>query len=264
MAPVRLVLAGAEQVSDRWQDATFHTSFWRIYQADGPGVSLHWAGGRMSYPVSGLICIPGWLRFRFHWRQRVVHRYIHFEPMGWSRDQVETCFPAPFLLNDPDLGRELRRITTGFSAADAWPPVSAWAVQGLACRCLSAAMERLKPTAKQRLSPIGHGRFAAAMALIEDALHRTLSVDELAATAGMRPQPFIRAFRRAHATTPAQFVIERRVARAGRLLLEGELDLPAVARVCGFPNRHYFTRRFTQIMGVGPALFRRRLAGADI
>lgn len=259
--PLRLVLAGVEQVSERWQGATIHTSFWRVYQADGEGVSLRWAGGALDYPVAGLICIPGWVRFRFRWLRPVLHRYIHFEPTSWPRELVERCFPAPFLIDDPGLGGDLRRITGRFAEPGACPPALQLEVQGLACRCLAVAIGRLGPTARQQLFPAGHGRFAGALALVEDALHRPLAVEELAAAAGLRPQPFIRAFRRAYGTTPAQFVIERRVARACRLLLDTGLDLPAVARACGFPDRHYLTRRFTRAMGVGPAAYRRRPPG---
>ncbi len=253
---LRLLLVGAEEVSERWQSATIQTSFWRVYLADGPGVALTWAGGRMAYPVDDLICIPGWLRFRFQWRRRVMHRYIHFEPLGWPRELVESCFSAPFLIRDGGLARALRRLTGRLLDAGAWPPALQHAAHGLACRCLAAAIEGLGAAPRARLFPAGHGRFAAALALVEEALHRPLAVDELAATAGMRPQPFIRAFRRTYRTTPGRFIIERRVARACRLLTEGQTDLPAVARACGFPNRHYLSRMFSRAMGVGPAAYR--------
>lgn len=259
--PLRLVSAGVETTSDEWQGAELHTSFWRVYQTDGPGVSLTWAGGRMTYPSEGMICVPGWIRYRFHWRQRVVHRYIHFEPTSWPRTLVADCFPSPFLIPDRALGAELRVLTARFAEAGAWPPGLSLEVQGLACRILAAALARLDPARRGRLFPDRHGRFAGALALVEDGLHRPLAVPELAAATGMRPQPFIRAFRRAYGTTPMQFVIERRVARACRLLLDGAADLDAVARACGFANRRYLTRMFGRAMGVGPVTYRRRPAG---
>ena len=259
--PLRLILVGAERVSDVWQGAEIQTSFWRFYQADAPGVSLSWAGGEMTYPVAGVICIPGWIRFRFHWRRRVVHRYIHAEPVAWPRAVVESCFPAPFLIPDRGLGDGLRALTTRLAAADAWAPELVLAAQGLACRGLAAALTRLDPQQRQRLIPADGNRFAAVLTRIEDALHRPLSVSELAIIAGLRPQPFIRAFSRTYGVTPMQFIIERRVARACRLLFDSAVGLDEVARACGFPNRRYLTRMFSRAMGVGPATYRRRPAG---
>lgn len=260
--PLRTLQAGEEMVADEWQGATIQTSFWRLYQADAPGVSLRWAGGTMAYPTRGLICIPGWLRFSFHWRRRVLHRYVHFEPTGWTRGQVEACFPEPFLLPDAVLGGELRRATAALAAPGACLPQLHLALHGIAARGLAVALARLDDGTRRRLLPAGHGRFAGVQALVEASLHRPLAVAELARAAGLRPQPFIRAFRRLCGTTPAQYVIERRVARACRLLHESDAPLQEIAVACGFPGRHYLTRRFARAMGVGPAGYRRRLRGS--
>jgi transcriptional regulator GlxA family with amidase domain len=82
-------------------------------------------------------------------------------------------------------------------------------------------------------------------------------VAALAAAAGQGVDAFHRAFRAGSGQTPAQFLIERRVARAAGLLTGGDMPLAGIARACGFPNRHYLTRMFTRRMGASPAAYRR-------
>jgi len=259
--PLRLVLVGAERVSEAWQNAEIQTSFWRFYQADAAGVSLSWAGGTMDYPVTGVICVPGWIRFRFHWRRRVLHRYIHAEPTAWPRTLVQSHFPAPFLIPDRSLGDDLRALTTCMSDPDAWAPELALTAQAIACRGLALALAKLPRDQRPRLQPADGNRFASVLAHIEAALDRALGVPVLAVIAGMQPQPFIRAFRRAYGTTPMQFIIERRIARACRLLIDSGMGIDAVASACGFPNRQYLTRMFSRAMGISPAKYRQRPAG---
>ena len=64
--------------------------------------------------------------------------------------------------------------------------------------------------------------------LIESALDEDLSLERLAAEAGVGTHAFSAAFVKAHGLPPHRYVVERRVERAKRLLRES--DLPVAAR----------------------------------
>ncbi|MFI6261281.1 GlxA family transcriptional regulator [Micromonospora sp. NPDC051006] len=78
-------------------------------------------------------------------------------------------------------------------------------------------------------------------------LDRTVTVDELAARAGMAPRTFARRFRAETGTTPHDWMTNQRVLLARRLLEETRLSVEAVADQAGFGDaaalRHHFTRR---------------------
>ncbi|RKF25841.1 GlxA family transcriptional regulator [Micromonospora globbae] len=78
-------------------------------------------------------------------------------------------------------------------------------------------------------------------------LSRTVTVDELAARAGMAPRTFARRFRAETGTTPHDWMTNQRVLLARRLLEETHLSVEEVAQRAGFGDaaalRHHFTRR---------------------
>ncbi|MEU1686109.1 helix-turn-helix domain-containing protein [Micromonospora sp. NPDC005707] len=87
-------------------------------------------------------------------------------------------------------------------------------------------------------------------------LDRTVSVDELAARAGMAPRTFARRFRAETGTTPHDWLTNQRVLLARRLLEETRLSVESVADQAGFGDaaalRHHFTRR----VGTTPLAYR--------
>ncbi len=87
-------------------------------------------------------------------------------------------------------------------------------------------------------------------------LDRQITVDELAARAGMAPRTFARRFRAETGTTPHEWLTNQRVLVARRLLEETGLTVEAVADRAGFGDaatlRHHFTRR----VGATPHAYR--------
>ncbi|MEU1839823.1 GlxA family transcriptional regulator [Micromonospora chersina] len=87
-------------------------------------------------------------------------------------------------------------------------------------------------------------------------LDRTVTVDELAARAGMAPRTFARRFRAETGTTPHDWLTNQRVLLARRLLEETRLSVESVADQAGFGDaaalRHHFTRR----VGTTPHAYR--------
>lgn len=94
--------------------------------------------------------------------------------------------------------------------------------------------------------------------LIQKAPHSHLSNPFLADRAGMSLERFIRAFREHTGQTPAAYVTATRLRLAGEALVLTDKTIDQIAVEHGFPNRHYFTRIFTQHLGCGPAEFRAR------
>jgi transcriptional regulator GlxA family with amidase domain len=93
-----------------------------------------------------------------------------------------------------------------------------------------------------------------------DNLDQSLSVEKLAAKAGMSPRNFARVFLKDTGTTPARFVERLRVEAARRRLEESHDKLEKVANDCGFGSIQSFRRSFLRVLHVPPTDYRLRFA----
>ena len=82
------------------------------------------------------------------------------------------------------------------------------------------------------------------------------SLTELASAVGVNPFRLVRAFRRVEGLPPHAFVVQLRVDRARRLLLDG-LPASQVAAALGFADQAHLTRQFRLRVGVTPAAYAR-------
>jgi AraC-like DNA-binding protein len=91
---------------------------------------------------------------------------------------------------------------------------------------------------------------------IDSHLDRPLSVDELAASAGISTSHFSRCFRNSVGLTPHSYVMRRRLLCAQDLLVGTNMALSEVALSTGFSDQSHFSRKFHQFMGIPPRSFR--------
>ena len=91
-----------------------------------------------------------------------------------------------------------------------------------------------------------------------DHLEQDLTVDELAAKAGMSPRNFARVFLKETGITPARFVERLRVEAARRRLEESRDKLEKVANDCGFGSIQSLRRSFMRVLHVPPNDYRHR------
>lgn len=103
---------------------------------------------------------------------------------------------------------------------------------------------------------IGSMALADFLAFVEGSLNRQLPIDALADHVGMSRAAFTRSFRSAMGSTVHQYVTQRRVAVAMRLLRNTECDLAWIAQETGFSSQSHFTDTFHALTGSTPRRFR--------
>jgi AraC-like DNA-binding protein len=103
-------------------------------------------------------------------------------------------------------------------------------------------------------------RLTLVIEAIEDRIDHRLTVDELAAVAGLSPAHFAREFKRTTRETPHAFVVRRRLERARQLLIDG-CSITDVALRCGFNDQAHLSRAFKGKFGLPPGAFARSVRG---
>lgn len=98
-----------------------------------------------------------------------------------------------------------------------------------------------------------------AMELIEDRYRERLELKDIAKEIGIHPVHLTRMFRRFLGQTPGTYHRRHRLERAAVLLSRGDRPLTAVGLEAGFSDQSHFTRRFREVYGLPPGVFRRTL-----
>lgn len=97
----------------------------------------------------------------------------------------------------------------------------------------------------------------AALSWINENLSQPIGNPDLAERCGMSQDHFIRTFAKFIGQTPAQYVIERRIAAASERLLFSDDSIEQIATATGFANRFHFSRTFARQMNTSPAAYRK-------
>ncbi|MGW7364251.1 helix-turn-helix domain-containing protein [Streptomyces sp. NPDC054841] len=88
-------------------------------------------------------------------------------------------------------------------------------------------------------------------------LEDPLTVDELARRARMSPRTFYRRLQASTGTTPLQWLLQQRVARAQTLLESTDLPIEQIGEHSGLGTAANLRRHFTRSVGVSPTDYRR-------
>ncbi|MET3663621.1 helix-turn-helix domain-containing protein [Caulobacter sp. 1776] len=96
-----------------------------------------------------------------------------------------------------------------------------------------------------------------ALTYIDEHLHATIRIAELAQLARVSASHFARAFKATFGRSPQQFIVDRRVERAQEVMLTSDEPLCGIALTCGFADQAHMSRVFHRRVGAPPNRWRR-------
>jgi AraC-like DNA-binding protein len=102
----------------------------------------------------------------------------------------------------------------------------------------------------------------AAVSYVERNLHGRICQSEIARTCGMSSSQFSRVFKHGHGTTFQEYVLQRRINQAVRLLQNPGASITDISYTVGFNDQSHFTRIFRRYVGVSPSAYRKNLEAA--
>lgn len=204
-------------------------------------------------------------------RCEVVHIYI---PRTALQDFSRKAFGSDLShlvrefvgVRDPWLGAYFQMLNTEIEYASAEPdasdPLFLAETEAMLLRHLiewhsDADRNDLKALERgRRVPPLRAAVLQRVKDYVEVHLADEIHLTNLAAVACMSDDHFLRSFRAACGTTPYQYVIEKRVERACRMLADTRVPISQIAVDCGFKNAPQLSLRFRAATGMSPSRYR--------
>jgi len=129
-------------------------------------------------------------------------------------------------------------------------------------RLLATLASTLDGMAARAEAPAIAQRINELMAYIQTQLEVPLTVEDMAAEAGMSVNSLIVHFARATGYTPAQYVLRQRLRHACWFLMNRPLSIAEIAFATGFSSHAHLCAIFRRKMGMSPGEWRRRSRSA--
>ena len=117
--------------------------------------------------------------------------------------------------------------------------------------------------AAPRRSTLDQERIKQMLDFIQAHFAEPLTVNQIAAAAGISPRECSRCFRRAIGASPIEHLTDYRIRAAATMLKETGMTVTEVSEACGFSAPSYFTRVFREAMGCTPKAWQRRFELAE-
>ncbi len=174
------------------------------------------------------------------------------------------CVPS-FDDHDPTLQAAALRLFVGAQAGE---PDNELLLESTLSRIMDHLARRQASYPRARwIGGLAHGAMRRVEELISDRLATpempAPTIVELATTAGLSVDHFIRAFKRSTGNTPHQHVMARRIESAMDLLRRPECSVAEVADGVGYASPSHFVASFRRRLGVSPGTYRTAIQAAS-
>lgn len=213
---------------------------------------------------SDIAVIPAGIAHRCSWHDTTQFMVLALEPgllrrlgQDWiDPDRIEL---RPRFMSQPDerLLHSLLQLKTELETGGIASPLlidsckTSLAVHLLRHHCAT----RPRPSAPS--GGLSNRQLVRVEAYIQAHLEQDLKLADLAAIAQLSPYHFLRLFKQSLGLTPHQYILQRRIA-AARRLLQGSCSIAEVALRTGFCDQSHLTRCFKQALGVTPKQYLQR------
>jgi AraC-like DNA-binding protein len=180
----------------------------------------------------------------------VLHMFIHFT-LGYPFDAIS---PDIFVFDISPGQKELvvsitRQLMSGQVKFEQTGSLELYSL-------LFSLLHQLPPSAWKNRNLDGrvlHGIRHMEQNIRETAIRNSV----LAEMGGMSVNAYARLFKDQTGYSPRKYLVRMRVEKACNLLHHSDLTIEQIASACGFSDRYYFTRIFTQTMKVSPGAYKK-------
>ena len=102
----------------------------------------------------------------------------------------------------------------------------------------------------------GRRRFLPVLTYIDTHLNDPIRIEDLAKLLGLNKEYFSRFFRRYFQLPPKQYILQKRIQSAQKMLCHTDVQIQEVGARCGFSDPYHFSKSFKNIAGIPPKEYR--------
>ncbi|MGP0062208.1 MAG: helix-turn-helix domain-containing protein [Isosphaeraceae bacterium] len=121
-----------------------------------------------------------------------------------------------------------------------------------------SSLPRPSPTSVEMLTD---PRLRRVIEYLHGSYGQEISLDGLAAVAGLSPNYFLHAFKQSTGKTPHRYLTELRIARARQLLEDPHRSIADISLAVGFSSQSHLTTVFRRFLKTTPAAYRQEVLG---
>jgi AraC family transcriptional regulator len=206
--------------------------------------------GLLTYVPAGAD-VKGWSELT---QRRNSYSAIYFNP-GELHEELDQRFPVEqdvrLYFRDPDLAGCLQRFSKLLEQGDGTDDLFAETL-GL-MTVLTLHKNQVDQAARK--PALSRRAMARVVEYVEANLANPISLEDLAAQAGLSRFHFNRAFKAETGESPYQYVLRQRIESARYLLSERCLTVEQIAAAVGFRDASYFQKAFKTRTGINPSEF---------
>jgi len=271
-----LLNAGFAHHEANWNFRHVSSPFSRIYYVTEGCAELEIAGTRHLLRPAHMYFIPPFTSHSDYCSGTFKHYYIHLfeDSMGADRITENLEFPVEIPATSYDLSLFRRLAESDRSVPLRSPDPRMYDNRNSLVNCVKLSRElplcermntygivlqiiaRFVGYATPRFC-VTDPRVARAIRHIEGNIRADVSVEELAATACLSVDHFIKLFKRATLVTPMKYLINRRILKAQLMLASESNQVQEIAEAVGYDDKSYFIRLFRKHTGMTPLQYRR-------
>jgi AraC family transcriptional regulator len=193
---------------------------------------------------------------------RTLHLYLHDGLLAQTAaadadlDAARLELPEDHILDDPLIVQLVSNIAREIGQPEARNDLYAdTAARMLAIQLVRRHGVTRELKRKTRGAALSPGCLRKLGEYVREHLHRSITLDELAAVASLSPYHFCRAFQRTTGQSPNRYVIAQRMGRAAHLLRSTHLTVTHVASEVGYESVSHFSELFKRHTGYSPGTY---------
>lgn len=107
-----------------------------------------------------------------------------------------------------------------------------------------------------RVNGLSSRRLETLVSYIQEYLDQEIRLVDLAKLLDLSEYYLCRSFKQAMGTSLHQYIMQQRLERTKRLLLNQDLSIAHIAQLCGFSSHSHMTSQFKRAFGISPKLWR--------
>jgi AraC family transcriptional regulator len=206
--------------------------------------------------------VPAGRQYFANWKEELEDLAVHFDPdfIARSASELTQTDNVDIIGNCEATDPLIHQIGLSLAAeVDAGAPAGSIYAESLV-NTLVAHLLRHYSNAGERFQRHYGGlpkhKLRRVTEFIDENLDHELTLTEIAEIAELSPFHFARSFKQATGATPIQFLMQRRIELAKRLLTDSELPIVEIGLRAGFKNQSHFTTFFRKNTAMTPKAYR--------